>query len=289
MVRAERATDPAPDVGKDTSPVFTIRPSQGWIPINLGELWAYRGLLYLLTWRDVKVRYRQTVLGFFYAIMQPLMTMLVFTLFFGTLAKIPSEGIPYPLFSFAALLPWALFAGGITRSTHSLIAGSALVEKVYCPRLIMPLVGVLSPLVDFGIAFTLLIGLMFYFGYPPTIRALWLPVFLLLAMMTSLAVGLWLSATNVRYRDVGHMVGFLVQLWMYASPVVYPSTLLPERFRALYGLNPMAGVIEGFRWALLGTNPPSSLLAVSVIVVAALLVSGAFYFRRMEKIFADVI
>jgi lipopolysaccharide transport system permease protein len=217
------------------------------------------------------------------------MMMIVFTLFFGNLAKIPSEGIPYPLFSYTALLPWTLFAESMSRSTGSLIGGAALVQKVYCPRLIMPVSGILSPVVDFAIAFLILIGMMFYFGYPPTVRILWLPVFLLLAIITSLGVGLWLSAINVRYRDVGYAVPFLIQLWLFASPVVYPSSLLPAPFRVLFGLNPMAGVIEGFRFAVLGTNPPGALLAVSVVIVIIVLISGAFYFRRMEKTFADVI
>lgn len=276
-------------LSRGTLPVIIIRPSQGWMPVNLGELWEYRELLYFLTWREIKVRYKQTLLGFGWAIIQPLMLMIVFTLFFGNLAKVPSEGIPYPLFNYAALLPWMLFAEGVTRSTSSLIMGSALVQKVYCPRLVMPLAGILSPVVDFAIAFVLLIGMMFYFGYLPTVGMLWLPAFILLAMMTSLGVGLWLSAINVRYRDVRYVVPFLVQLWLFASPVVYSSSLLPERFQVLYGLNPMAGVIDGFRWSLLGTNPPGTLLAVSVIIVIILLISGAFYFRRMEKTFADVI
>jgi len=275
----------------DTSslPTITIRPSPGWAPVNLRELWVYRELLYFLTWRDVKVRYKQTLLGFAWAILQPFMMMVVFTIFFGNLAKIPSEGIPYPLFSYTALLPWTLFAEGVTRSTNSLIVGAALVQKVYCPRLVLPLSGIISPMVDFAIAFTILIALMFYFGYLPTVRILSLPLFLLLAIMTSLAAGMWLSAINVRYRDVRFAVPFLVQLWLFASPVVYGSSLIPEQFQVLYGLNPMAGVIEGFRWALLGTNPPGALMTVSVIIVIFLLISGMFFFQRMEKTFADVI
>ena len=276
-------------LSRGTLPVIIIRPSQGWIPVNLRELWEYRELLYFLTWREIKVRYKQTLLGFAWAVIQPLMMMIVFTLFFGNLAKVPSEGIPYPLFNYAALLPWMLFAEGVTRSSGSLIMSSALIQKVYCPRLVMPVSGILSPIVDFAIAFVILIGMMFYFGYPPTVGMLWLPAFTLLAIMTSLGVGLWLSAINVRYRDVRYVVPFLVQLWLFASPVVYSSSLLPERFQVLYGLNPMAGVIDGFRWSLLGTNPPGTLLVVSVIIVIVLLISGAFYFRRMERTFADVI
>ena len=277
------------DEAKHDVPVTVIRPLRGWIPINLSELWAYRELLYFLTWREIKVRYKQTALGFAWAIIQPLFMMVVFTLFFGRLAKIPSEGIPYPIFNYAALLPWTLFAEGITRSTNSMIQDANLIKKVYFPRMVMPISGILSPLVDFAIAFTILIGMMFYFGFVPTIRILWLPAFLVLALMTALGVGLWLSAINVQYRDVRYAVPFLVQLWLFASPVVYSSTLLPEKYRIIYGLNPMAGVIEGFRWALLGTTPPSSMLAVSVVIVMVILVSGAYYFRRMEKIFADVV
>ena len=270
-------------------PIVRIQPLRGWVPIDFHALWVYRELLYFLTWREIKVRYKQTVLGFLWAIIQPLMMMIVFTLFFGTLAKVPSEGIPYPLFNYAALLPWTLFAEGITRSSISLVQQGNLVQKVYFPRLVMPVAGILSPLVDFCIAFTILIGMMFYYGYLPTIRILLLPGFILLVLMTALGVGLWLSAINVKYRDVRYAIPFLVQLWLFASPVVYASSLLPERFQALYGLNPMAGVIEGFRWALLGTEPPGSLIAVSVAIVVVVLVSGAFYFRRMEKTFADVI
>jgi lipopolysaccharide transport system permease protein len=276
-------------LGRDTPPVTVIRPLSGWVPVNFRELWEYRELLYFLTWREVKLRYKQTLLGFAWAIIQPLMMMIVFTLFFGTLAKVPSEGIPYPLFTYTALLPWTLFAEGLSRSTASLISGYALVQKVYCPRLIMPVSGILSPIVDFTIAFLILIGLMFYFSYAPTLRILLLPVFLLLAVITSLGVGLWLSAINVRYRDVQYIVPFLIQLWLLASPVVYSSSLLPKRFQIFYGLNPMTGVIEGFRWAILGTNPPGGLLAVSAVIMVIVLTSGAFYFRRMEKSFADVI
>ena len=275
--------------GTISAPVTVIRPLRGWVPIQLGDLWKYRELLYFLIWREIKVRYKQTVLGFAWAILQPLFMMIVFTLFFGNLAKIPSEGIPYPLFNYAALLPWILFAEGVSRSSMSMVSNVNLIQKVYCPRLVMPLSGTLSPLVDFAIASTILIGLMFYFGYSLTIKVLLLPAFVLLALMTSLGVGLWLSAINVKYRDVRYAVPFLTQLWLFASPVVYSSSLLPERFQALYGLNPMAGVIEGFRWALLGTEPPGYLIAISVIIVMVTLISGAFYFRREEKTFADVI
>ena len=274
---------------RETQSVTVIRPLPGWVPVNLRELWEYRELLYFLTWREVKVRYKQTLLGFAWAVIQPLMMMVVFTLFFGNLAKVPSEGIPYPLFNYTALLPWTLFSEGITRATSSMISGTALVQKIYCPRLVMPISGILSPLVDFAIAFLILIGLMIYYGYAPTIRILWLPAFILLATVTSLGVGLWLSAINVRYRDVRYVVPFIIQLWLFASPVVYASSLLPEKYQIVYGLNPMSGVIEGFRWCLLGTDPPGSMLGLSVGIVIVILVSGTFYFRRTEKTFADVI
>ena len=270
-------------------PTITIRPRRGWVPIDFHALWAYHELLYFLTWREIKVRYKQTILGFAWAIIQPFFMMVVFTLFFGNLAKIPSEGIPYPLFSYAALLPWTLFAEGISRSSNSLLRDVNLLQKVYFPRLVMPLSAILSPLVDFAIAFIILIGLMFYYGYAPTLRLFWLPLFILLALITALGVGLWLSVINVKYRDVGYAIPFLIQLWLFVSPVVYPSSLLPQRFQVIYGLNPIAGVIEGFRWALLGTELPSSLIAVSTTIVILILISGAYYFRRNETTFADVV
>jgi lipopolysaccharide transport system permease protein len=270
-------------------PIIKIRPMNGWVPIDLKEIWEYRELLQTFVIRDIKVRYKQTALGAAWAVIQPLFMMVVFTLFFGKLAKIPSEGIPYPIFSYAALLPWTLFAEGLSRSTGSMISNAGIMTKVYFPRLILPISGVVSPLVDFAIAFVILLGMMLYFGFYPTVNILWLPAFILLALATSLGVGLWLSALNVQYRDFQYTVPFLIQLWLFASPVVYPSTLLPEPYRMIYGLNPMAGVIEGFRWALLGASPPSSLIVVSVVVATAILISGAFYFRRMEKTFADVV
>ena len=272
------------------APVTIIRPPKGWIPINLRELWAYRELLYFFTWRDIKVRYKQTVLGFAWAILQPLLMMVVFTLFFGTLARLPSEGIPYPLFSYAALLPWTLFAEGISRSSNILVQDANLLQKVYFPRLLLPLSSILSPLVDFAIAFVVLLGLMLYFGYPPSVTMFWLPLFLLLELALALGVGLWLSAINVEYRDVRYVVPFLVQLWLFASPVVYGTTFVPERFRVAYGLiNPMVGIIDGFRWAILGTAPPGLPFFASVAIIIVVLISGAFYFRRREKAFADVV
>ena len=271
------------------SSVKIIRPVDGWLPIDLKELWEYRELVYTFAMRDIKVRYKQTALGAAWAVIQPFMMMVVFTIFFGKLAKIHSEGIPYPLFSYAALLPWTLFSEGITRSTNSMITNASIMTKVYFPRLVMPISGILSPLIDFMIAFVILIAMMLYYGFVPTINIIWLPVFILLALMTSLGVGLWLSAFNVQYRDFQYTLPFLIQLWLFASPVVYPSTLLPESYRWIYGLNPMAGVIEGFRWALLGTNPPSTMIAFSFMIVMVILISGAYYFKRMEKTYADVV
>lgn len=269
--------------------ITIIRPQKGWIPIDLNELWTYRELIHTFVMRDIRVRYKQTSLGAAWAIIQPLFTMVVFTIFFGRLAKMPSEGIPYPLFSYAALLPWTLFAEGITRSTSSMIINANIMTKVYFPRLVMPISGILSPVVDFAVAFIILIGMILYYGFIPTHNIIWLPAFILLALATSLGVGLWLSALNVKYRDFQYTVPFIIQLWLFASPVAYPSTLVPEKYMLIYGLNPMAGVIEGFRWALLGTEPPSSMIVVSIFVVAAILISGMYYFKHMEKTFADVV
>jgi lipopolysaccharide transport system permease protein len=276
-----------PDAGY---PVTLIQPQKGWIWVNLRELWAYRELLYFLTWRDIKVRYKQTVIGFSWAIMQPLLMTLIFTLFFGILAAIPSQGIPYALFTFTALVPWTFFANGVTRASGSLIYDAALLQKVYFPRLLLPLAGILSPLLDFFFAFLVLIGLMIFYGYAPGLAMLALVPFLLLAVMFTLAIGLWLAALNVEYRDIGQIVPFLVQLLFFASPVIYPSSFVPARFQMAYGLlNPMSGVIEGFRWAILGTKPPGLLMLASAGIIVILLVSGVFYFRYREKAFADVV
>jgi lipopolysaccharide transport system permease protein len=270
-------------------PTLTIRPSRGWVRLNLRELWEYRELLYFLTWRDITVRYKQTALGAAWAIIQPLFTMVVFSLFFGRLAGVPSDGVPYPIFSYCALVPWNFFAGSLDRAGNSLVSSSNLLTKVYFPRLVIPLSAVLAGLLDFAIAFVVLIGMMQAYRIVPTAAIVNLPFFLLLALLTALGVGLWLSALNVQYRDVRYAIPFLVQFWLFASPVAYPASLVPAQWQALYGLNPMAGVIEGFRWALLGTPPPGPLLGVSVIVVLLLFVGGLFYFRRMEKTFADVV
>jgi len=270
-------------------PTLIIRPPRKWIPVDLKELWAYRELITSFTLRDVKLRYKQTGLGIAWAVLQPLLTMVIFTVFFGGLAKIPSDGVPYPLFVLAALLPWMLFAEGLTRSTTSMVTNANIMTKVYFPRLIMPLSSIISPLVDFAVSFIILIAMMVYYGFMPTLNILFLPVFLLLALATALGVGLWLSALNVKYRDFQYTVPFLIQIWMFASPVVYPASLVSDSMRIWYGLNPMAGVIEGFRWALLGTGAPSAMVLVSVGMVIVLLVSGMFYFRRMEQYYADIV
>lgn len=271
-------------------PHTVIRPSRGWANLNLKEVWHYRELLFFLAWRDIKVRYTQTALGAAWAIIQPLLTMIVFTIFFGRLAKVPSNGIPYPLFAYAALIPWQLFAFALTESSNSVVLNERLITKVYFPKLVIPLASVLAGLVDFMIAFPLVIGMMIWYHITPTWALLTLPLFVLFTMATALAVGLWLSALNVQYRDVRHTLTFIVQFWLVASPVAYPSTLVPARWRPLYGLNPMAGVIEGFRWALLREAPaPGPMLAVSILVTVVVLVGGLYYFRRMEKTFADVV
>lgn len=270
--------------------VIRIEPSRGWVSIELSELWTYRELLYFLIWRDVKVRYKQTVIGIGWAILQPLLTMVIFTMIFGNFAKIPSDGLPYPVFAFTALLPWNLFAGALNRSTLSLVGSASLITKVYFPRLIVPVSAIISGIIDFAIAFVFLLGLMLWFHIVPTWGAIALPIFLLLTLITALAVGLWLSALDVRYRDVGHAIPFLIQIWMFLSPVAYPLSLVPEKWRLLYSLNPMVGVIEGFRWALLGMESPDfKVIAVSTAVVVALLLSGLVYFKRMERTFADVV
>jgi lipopolysaccharide transport system permease protein len=260
------------------------------VPLNLRDVWAYRELLYFLIWRDVKVRYKQTVLGAGWAILQPVMTMLVFSVFFGRLAKMPSDGISYPVFAFTALLPWQLFAYSLSESSNSLVASQHLITKVYFPRLVVPLAAVLAGLVDFGIAFVALLALMWYYAIVPTAAVMLLPLFVVLAVATALAVSLWLSSLNVKYRDIRHTVPFLTQLWFFATPVAYPSSLVPEPWRALLGLNPMAGVVEGFRWALLGkSESPGPMLIVSIVAVVVLLSGGLMYFRQTERTFADLL
>ncbi len=270
--------------------VTIIRPKRGWWDLDLQEIWQYRELLYFFVWRDIKVRYKQTVIGAAWAIIQPFFTMVVFTLFFGKLAKIPSNGIPYPVFYYSALLPWMYFANALQNATNTMVEHQRVITKVYFPRIILPMAAVTSGLVDFGIAFTILIGMMLFYGMVPTTATLLLPGFLLLAVLTAFACGLWLSALNAIYRDVRYAVPFLIQFWMFASPVVYPSSIVPEKFRWLYGLNPMAGVIEGFRWALTGQgSPPNILLLASIAGVLIVLIGGIVYFQRMESTIADLV
>jgi lipopolysaccharide transport system permease protein len=257
---------------------------------GVAEFWEYRELLYLLVWRDIKVRYKQTVFGAGWAIMQPLFTMAVFTMVFGGFAKVPSDGLPYPIFAFAGVLPWSYFSQALTRSGTSLVSSSSLISKVYFPRLIIPVAAALAPAVDFLVAFVVLLGMMAFYGIAPTWGALLLPGFILLAMLSALSVSLWLTALNVRYRDVGHIIPFLVQIWMYATPVAYPLSLVPEKWRMLYGLNPMVSVVEGFRWGLLGKDSPDvAVIATSAAMMLVLLVGGILYFKRVERTFADTI
>ena len=270
--------------------VVVLEPARGWKALGLRELWEYRELLYFLTWRDVKVRYKQTALGALWAILQPLSTMVVFSLFFGRLAKVPSEGVPYPLFSFAALVPWTFFANGLMQSANSVVANQNLITKIYFPRVAIPIATVLSGAVDFALAFVLLLGLMLWYGISLTAQALWIVPLALLALVTALGVGLWLAALNVQYRDVRYTAPFLAQLWLFATPIAYPSSLLSEPWRTIYGINPMVGVVEGFRWALLGTRTePGAMIVVSSLAALLVLLGGAMYFRRMEQTFADVV
>lgn len=269
--------------------MIEITPPKKWVPVNFKEVYDYRELLYAFISRDIKVRYKQTALGFVWVVAQPLFMMVVFTLFFGGFAKIPSDGIPYPLFSFAALLPWMLFSEGFVRSTVSMVSNAGIMTKVYFPRLIMPISGVISPITDFMVAFVILILMMVYYGFIPTIAILTLPLFICFAVVTAFAVGLWMSALNIKNRDFQHTLPFIIQIGMYASPIVYPLSMVPDQYRLLYSLNPMVGVIDGFRWALLGTTPPGNMIFVSVGVVIAILIGGLFYFKHIEQSFADVV
>jgi len=272
------------------SPVLRITPPSRWWELPLGEMWAYRELLYFFVWRDIKIRYKQTAIGAAWAVLEPFLTMLIFSLFFGSLSHIPSQGLPYPIFYYSALLPWMYFAGALQNATNTIVENQRLITKVYFPRLILPFSSVLSGLVDFGVSFLMFAAMMIYYGIRPSAAILWFPVFLLLAVLTALGVGLWLAALNAIYRDVRYVLPFLVQFWMFASPVAYPSSLVPEKWRWLYGLNPMAGVIEGFRWSLAGKGePPGHLVFVSAAVVAAVLLSGTAYFQGMETTIADVV
>jgi lipopolysaccharide transport system permease protein len=280
----------APEEGATIQTPIIIKPSHGWVNLQLKDVWEYRELLYFLAWRDIKVRYKQTVLGAAWAILQPFLTMVIFSIFFGGLAGVPSDDIPYPIFSYAALVPWMFFANGLSKSTQSLVSGANMVKKIYFPRLIMPMSAVFSGLVDFILAFVVLLAMMLYFNVMPTMAIVWLPLLLLLGLVTSLGVGMWLTAMNVQFRDIRYVMPFIVQAWMFATPIAYPSSLLDEPWRTVYALNPMVGVVEGFRWALLGVDTqPGPMILVSSVVAIGLLVSGAFYFRRMEKSFADVV
>ena len=277
-------------VSRAAVPSVLIQPESGWVSLKLRELWQYRELLFFLIWRDVQVRYRQTALGIGWAILQPLLTMAIFSVVFGRLANLPSDGLPYPIFCFAALLPWQLFSGALTRAGTSLVSSSNLLTKVYFPRLIIPISAVAAGLVDFAIALGVLVVLMLFYGLTPGAAILWIPLLVLFALAAALAVGLWLSALNVKYRDVQHLIPFLVMAWMYASPVAYSASLIPAgKWRMLYALNPMTGVIQGFRWALAGGKAPDPSIFVSAGVVIVLLIGGLFYFRRMERVFADIV
>lgn len=282
-------TNPS-DRNASTADTVLLRPSRGRVSLNLRDLWYYRELIYFLTWRDIKVRYKQTLLGAGWAVLQPLVNMIVLSIIFGNLAGLSTEGYPRPVFTFAALLPWGLFSKALSDTGRSMLANRNMITKIYFPRLIIPLSSVLGGLIDFGIAFLVLLGMMFYYGLMPTLAILTLPLFLLLAIITALGVGLWLSALNVNYRDVGYVLPFLTQFWLLITPVAYSASEIPEQFQFLYALNPMAGVVEGFRWALLGApTAPGPLMLVSVLVSLVLLISGLYYFRYMETTFADTI
>lgn len=271
--------------------ITIIKPTSGWVALNLRDLWKYRELIYFLIWRDIKVRYKQAVLGVGWAIIQPILTMVIFSVIFGKFGKLPTDqSLPYPLFTFAALLPWGLFANALQRSGTSLVGSAHLITKIYFPRLIIPISAVVGGIVDFGISFVILLGMMAFYKVYPTWNMLWIIPFTLLTLITALAVGLWLSALNVRYRDVQQMIPFLVQAWMYASPVAYSAKIITERsWQLIYGLNPLTGIIQGFRWAMLGGTPPGELMWISSAVMVILFVSGLYYFRRMEKTFADTV
>ena len=275
---------------KEIEEVIILKPTRGWAALNLGELWLYRELIYFMTWRDLKVRYKQTVLGAAWAILQPFLSMVVFSVFFGRWLGVPSGDVPYPVFSYTALLPWGLFSKAIADAGRSLVTNRAMITKVYFPRLTIPLASVLAGIVDFLIAFIVLLGMMWYYDIDITSKVLTLPFFLLLALIASLGVGLWLSAMNVFYRDIGYIIPFLTQIWFYLSPIVYATSTVPKKLQPIYALNPMVGVIDGFRWALLGQEPgPGPLLIISSAVAVILLVSGVIYFRRVERTFADMV
>ncbi len=275
---------------EDDNPTTVIAASHGWVSLRLDELWKYRELLYFLIWRDIKVKYKQTILGAAWAIIQPFFTMVIFSLFFGRLAKVPSDGVPYPIFSYSALVPWTFFSNGLLQSSTSLVSDANLIRKIYFPRLLTPMAKVVAGSVDFALAFVILLGMMLFFGISPTLNIIFLPFLFILALITALGVGLWMSALNVQFRDIQYTMPFIVQFWMFATPVAYSSTLIENPvLRTIYALNPMVGVVEGFRWALLGTDTaPGPMILVSTVVSVILVITGAFYFRRMERTFADV-
>jgi len=285
----DKDCDPLRETGVAMSTVL-IKPPQDWVPLELKELWEHREIFSFLIWRDIKVRYKQTILGAGWAVLQPFFTMIVFSIIFGCLARMPSDGVPYPIFAYTALLPWQLFVRSLTASSNSIVANESLITKVYFPRLVIPLSATAAGVLDFAIASVVLFGMMAYYHIVPTSAVWMLPLFVLLAIATAFGVGLWLSALNVQYRDVGHALPFLTQMWLFATPIVYPSSLIPEQWLALYGLNPMSSVVEGFRWALLGTgSKPGPMLIASALAGFAVLISGLYYFRKMEQTFADAV
>jgi lipopolysaccharide transport system permease protein len=275
---------------KTDNKAIIIKPSSGWAALDLKDLWIYRELVYFMTWRDLKVRYKQTVLGASWAVLQPFLTMVVFSIFFGGLAQVPSDNVPYPIFSYTALLPWTLFSKALLDASKSLVSSSHIITKIYFPRIILPLATILAGIVDFFIAFVVLLGMMVFYRVSPTIHIWTLPLFLLLALVTAMGVGLWLSALNVLYRDINYATHFITQFWMFITPIVYSASMIPDQWRLIYSVNPMAGVVNGFRWALLGVGSPPGLdLLVSVVVAFFLLISGLFFFKRTERLFADMV
>lgn len=290
MQRQNIRTAVAAETDRATLPETLIAPARRWEPLQLAELWEHRELLVFLTWRDIKIRYKQTALGAAWAIIQPFMTMVVFSVFFGRLAGVPSDGLPYPVFTYTALVPWMFFANALTQAGNSLVAQEHIITKVYFPRLLVPAAAVLAGLLDFAISFVVLVGLMFFYGIVPTAAILTIPLFILLAAIASLGFGIWFSALNVEFRDVRYAIPFLVQFWLFATPIAYPSSIVPVAWRVVYGLNPMTGVVEGFRWALLGqAPPPAGLLLASTVVALVVGLGGLFYFKRMEQSFADIV
>jgi lipopolysaccharide transport system permease protein len=279
-------------IAKSDPDTIILRPSRGWSALNLADLWRYRELIFFLTWRDLKVRYKQTVLGVAWAVIRPVITMVIYSLIFGNLAQLDSEGVPYSIFTYVALLPWQLFSKAMNDAGRSMVSNRNMVTKIYFPRLVIPVSTILSGLVDFLIAFVILIGMMIYFQVPITLNVLYLPLFLLLALVTALGVGLWFSALNVYYRDVGYVLPFLTEVWKYITPVAYSAQYITGKWQFIYALNPMAGVVQGFRWALLGTTLDASALttmSISAFVAVVVLITGLFYFRRMERSFADMV